>query len=375
MKIAVVTVYDSIVNYGSYLQAFALNRVLEELGHEVYFVRRMPDEKILKRFDALCTEQNRVPRDKIFRTLRQWRRNRRIRLEKEANRYRYELFREDWKALRFIEREELKQNGIELLVCGSDEIWNLHNRDVDFDFYSCFWQRNIQKLAYAVSCGDTSPDELLRTETNRDAIADFDRILPRDDRTQELVNAVYGIGEPLVCDPTILFGYQNYALSDRGKEYGRYLLVYSYRFTKTEKSYILRYAKERKLKIVSPCIRTDFADENVFVSSMEFPSLIANADCVFTSTFHGTIFSLMFAKRFCCLPKLPKVMGLLGQCGALEYVWKDGGTYQCFRELLDRKAEHGKIHRRMDEMRCFSLRILADSIERIQSGTDPSSAE
>ena len=51
MKIAIVTVYDSIVNYGSFLQAYSLSKVLESKGHEVYFVRRMHNDKILDRFN------------------------------------------------------------------------------------------------------------------------------------------------------------------------------------------------------------------------------------------------------------------------------------------------------------------------------------
>ena len=33
MKIAIVTVYDSIINYGSFLQAYAMSKVLELKGH------------------------------------------------------------------------------------------------------------------------------------------------------------------------------------------------------------------------------------------------------------------------------------------------------------------------------------------------------
>lgn len=36
MKIAIVTVYDSVVNFGSFLQAYAMSKVLESRGHEVF---------------------------------------------------------------------------------------------------------------------------------------------------------------------------------------------------------------------------------------------------------------------------------------------------------------------------------------------------
>ena len=372
MKIAIVTVYDSIINYGSYLQAFALNQVLKELGHEVYFVRRMSDEEILKRFNSLCVEQNRVPTNKKLRVLRQLRRNRFVKIEQKANQSRYKVFQKDWKEFRFINPKEIDKIGIDLLICGSDEIWNLHNKDVDFNFYSCAWAKNIPKLAYAISSGNTKLEELVSIKNSLEAIADFNIVLPRDEETQNLIKEVTEVSQPQVCDPTILWGYNNYTISDKGREYGKYLLIYSYYFTSREKEYILKYAKEHELKIISPCIYTDFADENVYISSLHFPSLIKNAECVFSTTFHGTIFSLMFAKRFCCSPRLSKVTNLLERCEAMDYALMAGDSYEQFIKILNQDMNHTKIYAIMDEMKFFSQKMLKNSIEKIkENGRKP----
>ena len=366
MRIAIVTVYDSIVNYGSYLQAFAMQQVLNKLGHEVYFVRRMSDEKILNRFNSLCVEQNKVPENKKFRTLRQFRRNQFIRVEQKTNQCRFEVFQNDWKKFQIIDPEELRDKGIELLICGSDEIWNIHNKDVDFDFYSCIWERKIPKLAYAISSGNTKIEELVGRKNSLEAIGDFNEILPRDEETQKIIKEIIGIKQQQVCDPTILWGYNNYTISNKGQEFGKYLLVYSYYYTPREKEFILKYAKTHDLKIISPCIYTDFADENVNVSSLEFPSLILNAECVFSTTFHGTIFSLMFAKRFCCSPRLPKVINLLERCKAVDYSLKNTDSFDEFEQILNQDMDHTRIYRAMDEMKALSEKMLVDSIEAIQ---------
>ena len=39
MNIGIITVYESIDNYGSYLQAYALKRYLEQLGHTVFLLK------------------------------------------------------------------------------------------------------------------------------------------------------------------------------------------------------------------------------------------------------------------------------------------------------------------------------------------------
>lgn len=366
MRIAIVTVYDSIVNYGSYLQAYALNSVLKDLGHDVYFVRRMSDEKILDRFNTLCVEQNKVPVNKSFRVIRQLRRNRFISTGKKTNKYRYKLFKQDWNKFQFIDVQDIKTKGIELIICGSDEIWNLHNKDVDFKFYSCGWSEDIPKIAYAISSGDTRMDEFFKIPGSLSDIADFDVLLPRDEDTQRLLEKITDTPLPQVCDPTILWGHENYVLSDKGKEYGKYLLVYSYYFTKREKEYIIKYARKNNLKIISPCIHCDFADENVYVPSLDFPSLIANAECTFSSTFHGTIFSLMFARRFCCFPRFPKVKNLLECCGALDVSMGLNDSYERFEMIINSSVNRNKINQAMDEMRSFSIKQLGQAIERIQ---------
>ena len=49
MKVGIVTVYDS-NNFGSYLQAYALKKVIEKLGHNVYFIKFRTEKEAKKVF-------------------------------------------------------------------------------------------------------------------------------------------------------------------------------------------------------------------------------------------------------------------------------------------------------------------------------------
>ena len=49
MKVGIVTVYDS-NNFGSYLQAYALKKVIENLGHNVQFIKFRAEKEAKKRF-------------------------------------------------------------------------------------------------------------------------------------------------------------------------------------------------------------------------------------------------------------------------------------------------------------------------------------
>ncbi len=366
MRIAIVTVYDSIVNYGSFLQAYALGAVLKDMGHSVFYVRRMPEKNILERFNRIVKEQNTVKGSSVVkRTVSRLSSQRVIRREKNANLRRLECFKKDWKEISLVDADKLIENNIDLVICGSDEIWNLHNKDVDLSFYDCGWVEDIPKLAYAISSGNTEITEFSGNPDFFNAVGSFNRIMPRDCLTKKLMEQITGIQENIVCDPTILLEKNHYSITQKGKEFGRYILVYSYYLTSIEKEYIRRYAHENQLKIVSPCIYLSIADEVVYTSSMDFPSLIANAECVYTTTFHGTIFSLMFAKRMCIMPRLPKVENLLEQVHSKELSFLKNGTYDMFSMVLNIIPDRDKIENAMNEMRESSITMLKTAIDSI----------
>ena len=367
MRIAIVTVYDSIVNFGSFLQAYAMSKVLEEKGHDVFFVRRMQDRDIVNRFNNLAKAQNIVSsNNKIKRMVLTKKSEYIVKRECEANEKRFECSLNDWKSLKIVSPDEIENIGIQLILCGSDEIWNIHNKDIDLRFYSCGWAKKIPRLAYAISSGDSRTSEFLKIPEFFENIGDFCALLPRDKLTQKLIKDITNIKEPIVCDPTILLGREGFTLTDAGKKLGRYLLVYSYYLTKREKQCIKKYAKQNNLKIISPCIYSSVADEVIYTSALDFPSLIFNAECVYTTTFHGTIFSLMFAKQFCCLPRLPKVENLLEQVEAFEHELNPEFGYSDFCAALNKTVDRKKLDHGLECLKVSADEILDKSIKEIE---------
>ena len=368
MKIAIVTVYDSVVNFGSFLQAYAMSKVLESRGHEVFFVRRMPNDEILKRFNRLAKIQNSVSsKNGIKAKFLSQRSKYVIQREMDANKNRYKCSLSDWKSIKIIDPAEIEDCGIQLVICGSDEIWNIHNKDIDLDFYSCGWVKHIPKLAYAISSGNSKTSEYLNDPEFFNAVGDFCKILPRDQMTQSLITDITNVKESIVCDPTLLLGQDGFTLTNKGKEFGKYILVYSYFLTRKEKKFIKKYARNNGLKIISPCIYYSIADEVVYTSALDFPSLVFNAECVYTTTFHGTIFSLMFAKRFCALPRLPKVANLLEQLEAYNHELNLDFSYDDFCAVLNKFADRSVIGDGLNRLKSTSEDILWKAIEEIEN--------
>lgn len=368
MKIAIVTVYDSVVNIGSFLQAYAMSKVLESRGHEVFFVRRMPNDEILKRFNRLAKIQNSVSSKKGIKAKFLSQRSKYvIQREMDANKNRYKCSLSDWKSIKIIDPAEIEDCGIQLVICGSDEIWNIHNKDIDLDFYSCGWVKHIPKLAYAISSGNSKTSEYLNDPEFFNAVGDFCKILPRDQMTQSMISDITNVKESIVCDPTLLLGQDGFTLTNKGKEFGKYILVYSYFLTRKEKKFIKKYARNNGLKIISPCIYSSIADEVVYTSALDFPSLVFNAECVYTTTFHGTIFSLMFAKRFCALSRLPKVANLLEQLETYDHELNLDFSYDDFCAVLNKFADRSVIGDGLNRLKSTSEDILWKAIEEIEN--------
>lgn len=368
MKIAIVTVYDSVVNFGSFLQAYAMSKVLESRGHEVFFVRRMPNDEILKRFNRLAKIQNSVSSKKGIKAKFLSQRSKYvIQREMDANKNRYKCSLSDWKSIKIIDPAEIEDCGIQLVICGSDEIWNIHNKDIDLDFYSCGWVKHIPKLAYAISSGNSKTSEYLNDPEFFNAVGDFCKILPRDQMTQSMISDITNVKESIVCDPTLLLGQDGFTLTNKGKEFGKYILVYSYFLTRKEKTFIKKYARNNGLKIISPCIYSSIADEVVYTSALDFPSLVFNAECVYTTTFHGTIFSLMFAKRFCALSRLPKVANLLEQLETYDHELNLDFSYDDFCAVLNKFADRSVIGDGLNRLKSTSEDILWKAIEEIEN--------
>lgn len=363
MKIAIVTVYDSIVNFGSFLQAYALRTVLENLGHDVYFVRRMPNEDIITRFNNISYSNLKIDEVPIWNLPIKLSRLKKYRRIEKLNEIRYEISEKDWEILNIIQSNQIEN--MDLVICGSDEIWNPHNKDIDMDFYTCSWCKDVRKVAYAISSGGLVEKDL--EDKYRKNIVDFEYCLPRDEKTQDLLNIINASVGELVCDPTILLGKQNFSIKAskniQDKLPEKYLLVYSYVYTKQQKKQLRKFAKEHDLKIISASIDADFVDDVIFTSALDFPYLISNSEFMYTGTFHGAIFGMMFAKRLCILPRLQKIESVVNLCGAQDLIINQDFSSEILNKHYNRNLNHELIERNMMKIRNKSEELLIKMIQ------------
>lgn len=314
MKIGVVTIYDGVSNIGSYLQAYAMQLALKKLGHQVYFVEKTTvPERIWQHIARLN------PKRAFFLRLRSG--------------WNYLLAS---RAFQFVNPQSTTEK-LDCLLFGSDEIWNMDNAFFkDALFFGTGY--DIPKIAYAVSVGAMEQETLDQNLETVAGIHDFKTILARDDRTRQMIGQLLDQDLPLVCDPTLLIGKESLQQPiTLPKE--KYILVYSYGLDQEMIDNIRQFANEKGLKIISAHFWHHFCDRVIPCTPLQFGSLMAGAEYVFTSTFHGAIFAMMNHTRCAIMPVRDKVRDVTMRMGQGNRLIAANADFNTFCKTIEQDFE------------------------------------
>lgn len=274
-KAGVITIYSS-QNYGAYLQAYAMQTYLNRKGVEVEFLR-IPLKEMRAFLWSLKTKNIPLMLFKIRQAMKYKSSRSMINIGKHSN----------------------VKNLFDFVIIGSDTLWDVYNGTYDHSDFFLGYGVNAQKIiAYAPTCNNTTVEAFKMEYGDRAGFEKFTSIGVRDKKTSELVNSIAGIEPIIVADPTFLIDVASYPISNNIKVDGKYMLVYSYGFKDEEVQAIKSYCTQHGLKTVSVGLYNKWCDYNINANVEEFLGYMKKAECVVTSTFHGTIFSMLFNKRY-----------------------------------------------------------------------------
>lgn len=285
-------------NYGTYLQAFALQRTLASLGVESLVIDDV-------RYTGTPSKL-RVLASNLFKILTgKWR----LGLSRISALRRYDKFvgrhirvDRDWKAT-----SDLAER-YRTFICGSDQIWSELLPDHHDGFYfAAFAPDSAKKIAYAPSLGSHKCDAEY-SRMVRPWVENFTALSAREPAGAETLSDITGRRDvAVVMDPTLLLNHSDWAEFEKAnrkkpvkgdKPYAlAYFLTYNREYF--EKSEKIAREKGLKLVIINPLAATyDFPGEHINCGPLEFLSAIAGASCVLTDSFHGTIFAMQFHRPF-----------------------------------------------------------------------------
>lgn len=296
MKIGIITFHNA-VNYGAVLQCFALQKYLQLKKHTVEIVD-YKNEKLLECYKPIVFTrlQTKNPFKFVKRLLHElkW-----LKYKKARNKKFAEFVREFFVCSKSI---DLVKENYDLLIIGSDQVWNTKLTDGFDKFY---WgnfpkKKNTRLISYAASIEQFWPKEKNREAF--DLLSRFDDISVREatasDCLAKLLNKrVYTCVDPtLLLPPSIWNDFCDECLSVKKP----YLLLYQVRNTDFACEVAKYVAKQKNLGIISLSAAVETLNsKNVIDSSpAKFVSLFKHADFVVSSSFHGTVFSVIFKKNF-----------------------------------------------------------------------------
>ena len=276
-----------------------------------------------------------------------------------------ELFRKDQEIFSVVDRSEKA----DVYVLGSDEIWNINQPVFQREI---FWGSGLNPvISYAASIGGADIKKLMQDTKYTQAIEKMKAVLVRDVQTKKFVESI-GKETEIVCDPTMLIAIDKYGeeLQDEYISKNECLLVYAYYVSKSEKKILKNYAKAHGLKIVSCCFWHDWCDYQCECGPLKFSSLIRQCRAVFTTTFHGSIFSILNHANFVSVPTSPKTSQLLEQFGLKNRLLpeKEFSESNLTGILNGEPINYNYVEKKIELIRETSKKKLADAIGSAHGG-------
>lgn len=347
MRIGIVTPYDS-ANFGAYLQAYANMKYLESMGHSVFFVKFRSESQRKKIFFP----SGNSAMSKIVNLLR--------RKYSEDN---YLIMSKALDIFTVVELQNLSDAKLDAVIVGSDEIWNVKVKTFQNPVF--YGIENIPSFAYAPSIGNASRTDFMQYDYLINKIKKICVIGVRDQNTQYLLASFYKEKPPIVCDPTCLLDPNQYPINGKRLIREKYILVYSYSVPLEFQKILKKYARQRGLKLVSVCMYQRWCDKNVICKPLEFCSLIQYAECVFTTTFHGTIFTIMQHKKCVIYAASQKLKDLLEWTNMQSVSINLNETYEHIKFLLDNTPDYSEYEIRMKNRRNISRERYKSCLEEL----------
>ncbi len=312
MKIGILTL-PLHFNFGGILQAYALQSILERMGHDVVVFG--------KKRQTACFSIKRIP-IYLYRIIKKYvLRKKNVIVFFEAQNYRdFERICENTSAFvkthinerKVVCFKELKESEFDALVVGSDQIWRSRyvksswNTEISNAMLKFAEHWKIKRLSYAASFG-TNQWELSPQETNewRRLISLFNVVSVRERDGVDLCEKYLGVNAKVVLDPTMLLEKEDYRLllADMAdcKPDGdmlNYVLDESDEVCRAVSKIAQKFSM-KTFKVNVPADKKEIPVECRIQPSVEqWLNGFDKAKFVITDSFHACVFSIIFKKPF-----------------------------------------------------------------------------
>ena len=359
MKVGIITFHFA-HNYGAMLQAYALQKKISQLGHDTYIIDYKPEYHI-KKFKRHITWKSCFegsPKTIIHNIIKKI-----ISAPYQSERYDgFDCFMK--KYMRLHQYSSFKDlNTFDVIVLGSDQIWNPNLTGGDYDGLYYGLGAKCKVISYAAS-NQTNTLSQEAEAKYRILLKNIACIGVREKKLLELLQPLTDKKITLNLDPTLIIdasSYNNLDLTRPCKE--KYVMVYEIGYHQSVQDMAADYAKKIGAKVISLTGVIDTKTIKGFdltASPEKFVAYIKNAECVFTTSFHGTALSVVFNKPFYTIRQNTngdlRMQSLLEQLNLIDRFVPMGS------EVNVATINYNHVMRRLDQLRQESINYLTKEL-------------
>ena len=352
MKICILSM-QRVNNMGSLLQSYALKKTLEWMNADVEFmdIKRIEEDfNLLGNYKQYFHGENELAglKGKLGK-LDRYAINR-IRIRKQCNIQdeEFEKFRNETLKL------QKKSERYDLCIIGSDEVFNCLSAGT-WGFTSQLFGNipNADKvITYAASCGSTTYEELPVAVSDRIRAVFFNvnGFSARDENTHDFIARLTDKEIEDNLDPVLIYNFdEEVGKATLPKLPTRYCVIYSYYnriHTKGEINAIKSFCKKHELTPIAVGTPQFWLKDYVVCTPFQCLKIFQNANFVITDTFHGTIFSAKYAKKFAILARESnknKLFDLVDKIGMKEHLMNSVDELDAKFNITKKKADFERL--------------------------------
>ena len=194
----------------------------------------------------------------------------------------------------------VKLNDIaDAFVCGSDVIWNTDVNNRIGAYYLDFAQKYAFSYAASFGKAEISKADILSTRTWLNSL---NAISVREKTSFDVAKQCTEKPVEIVADPVILLKpYEWKTMTEPLPNTQKYIFAYTTHMNKTFKQFLTVLKKQTGLEVVvSICSPRQAVEQRIFTvhTPLKWLSLLRGAEYVLTNSFHATVFSVLFHKKF-----------------------------------------------------------------------------
>lgn len=303
-------------NFGGILQAYALQTILERMGHEASIIT------IAQRPFQIPLWKKPFSYGKLFFEKLKGK-NSFFLIEKKVNVDRLiieqntvQFIKKYIRAFNINDIKDVKEKDFDAIVVGSDQVWrkvyfeSTYYCDFENAFLSFTRGWDVKRIAYAASFGYdnwTFGDDI--TDKIANNIKMFDAVSVREKSGVNICRTAFGVNVEHVLDPVFLLHKEDYLgllnHKDWGDELDGDMMVYLLDDYPTDRHYISDVANKNNLKPFFFDAKIDHARAPVNMRIQhhveKWLTGFMKAKLVVTDSFHACVFSIIFKKPFVVL--------------------------------------------------------------------------